>query len=321
MREFSFTNAWTWGVRFFSGAALGHATLLLGMGIALPLLLQIVLFGRPAAMIDSASPQAADLANSILLPLVTAAGYVLQTCSFFASWRLGAGRSETFGRALIFGLIAGVMVSFGFAIAVVAVGAIFGMISIPVALVAVLVVFVGLFAIAWTTFAALFAASVWLLFLTALTMGAYMGDMTFAATVVGGSGVVWTILVAASLVLLWLAARLSCTTMLMAERKSFNVIAAMRESWSLTWDDEWRITRYLAALGLVMALLLAGAIVLAGAGLAATLQAANQPGGDIGTAIVLLILSVPLAYLAVLVPAGIRRELQPVDTEAVEVFA
>ena len=316
MKEFRLWDAWRLGVGFFSGAALSHAILLLGIGVLLPVLFQVALFGQPLAVAD---PNNAATSDSDLAPIVTLVGYALQTVSFFASWRLGTARGSTLGGALLFGLVAGVMVCVGFGLAIFLAGTVFGLLSVSAAVVAVLVVFVALFAIAWTTFAALAAAAVWLLFLFALIIGARMGDMTFAATLVGGSGYVWTVLVAASLVLLWLAGRLSCTTMLMAERRSFNLVAAMRDSWSLTWEDEWRIMRYLMMLGVGLAVLITGAIFLVGAGLVGQLMGAT-PGSATAGAILLSILSIPLAYLAVLVPAGIHRELMPEDVGAAEVF-
>lgn len=320
MKEFNLWDAWSWGVRFFSGAALNHAILLLGVGVALPILLQILLFGRPLVMLNGAGALDGAAPGPEWVQLVTAAGYVLQTASFFASRRLGFGQGTSLSGALLYGLVVGAMVSIGVGFVLVVVGFVFGLITVPVALIAIVVAFVGLFAIAWTAYAAILAVLVCLLFLLALAFGAAMGNLTFAATIVGGSGAVWTFLVAASLVLLWLAARLSCTAVLMAERGSFHVFAAMRESWSLTWDDEWRITRYLGLLGLVAALLIGGAIALAGAGVVASLTSAGGQGSAMALVILLSALSVPLAYLAVLVPAGIYRELVPADAGAAEVF-
>ena len=319
MKEFSFTGAWASGIRFFSGAALGHAILLIGLGVLLPIVVQVLLFGRATVMMNAAAPGAAP--DRDMVQLVTIAGFVLQTGSFFASWRLGFARGETLGRALLFGLLAGLMVSAGLAVVLVVIGLAFAMITPLVAAAAVMIAFVGLFAIAWTVYAALFAVAVWLLFLVSLAVGAMAGDLTFAATVVGGSGFVWTFLIAASLVLLWLAGRLSCTAVLMAERRSFNVVGAMRESWALTWDDEWRIVRYLALLGLVMAVAMAGVMAAGGAGLVASVTRGSESMGGTVLGILLLALSIPLAYLSVLVPAGIYRELAPADVAAAEVFA
>ena len=320
MNEFSFGRAWTMGLGFFSGAALNHAMLLLGLGVLLPVALQLLLFGGPAGMTNPVSLDG-DGSSSPAVTLGRLAGFALQSVSFFASWRLGFGRGETLRGALVYGLLAGLMVSLGLGVALAAAAAVFGLISASLAAFAVLVVFVGLFAIAWTAFAALLAMAACAGFVLALAIGLMTGNLNLAATMFGGNGFTGSILVAAALVLLWLAGRLSCTTVLMAEWKSFNLLAAMRESWRLTWDDEWRIMRYLALAGLAMAIAMAAAIALAGAGLAATLRGASPPLGGIGAAILFTAVSMPLAYLSVLVPAGIYRELSPADVAAAEVFA
>ena len=315
MNEFSFGRAWTMGLGFFSGAALNHAILLLGLGVLLPVALQVLLFGGPAGMTNPV-----DGSSSPAVSLGRMAGFALQAGSFFASWRLGFGRGETLRGAVVYGLIAGLMVCLGSLLALIVLGVVFGLIAVPIVVIVILVAMLGILAVAWTAYAALFAVGVCLLFLLALAAGAVSGDLTLAATMVGGAGYVWTILIAAALLLLWVAGRLSCTTVLMAEWRSFNLFAAMRESWRLTWDDEWRIMRYLALVGLAMAIAMAVAIVAAGAGLAATLRGASPPSGGIGAAILFTVVSMPLAYLSVLVPAGIYRELAPADVAAAEVF-
>lgn len=319
MNEFSFVRAWSKGIGFVSAAPLNNALLLLGLGVLVPIALQLLLFGMPMSMMSPAvqtgmvAPAAAGIA--------TAAGFVLQSASFFACWRLGLGHGETLKGALGFGLLAGVMVSVGFAAVLIVLAGGLGLIAVPLAVIAVLVALVGILAVAWTAFAAFAAVMICIMFLFALAFGAAAGDMTLAATMVGGGGWVWTLLVAGSLVLLWLAARLSCTTVLMAERRSFNLVAAIRDSWSLTWDDEWRIVRYLGLLGLGLAFAVFFASVLAGAGVAATLGSVNERMSGIAPAILLPVLSIPFAYLSVLVPAGIYRELAPADVAAAEVFA
>jgi hypothetical protein len=318
MNEFSFRRAWAHGIRFFAGRAAGHAALLIGMGVLLPVLLNLVQMWTMGWGADAFAE--AEAANSGMGLIVTAAGFVLQTAGLFASWRLGLARGESLRGALLFGLVVGLMTSVGVGLALVAVGMVFSTITPLVAAAAVLVAFVGLFAIVWTAYSALFAVGTCLMFLFALAAGATIGDMTFAATVVGGSGFVWTLLVAASFVLVWLAARLSCTAVLMAERKSFNVWGAMRESWSLTWDDEWRIARYLALLGLVMALGLVAILVLARLAITSMMVGASMQAIALVSGTLLFILYIPLVYIAVMVPVGIYRALAPADVQAAEIF-
>lgn len=318
MNEFSFRRAWTHGLNFFAGRVIAHAIILIGMGVLAPVVLNVLLLWTSAAGADAAAADAAARSGAGLI--VTAAGFVLQTAALFASWRLGLVRGETLHASLLFGLLVGLMTSLGLGFALVVIGMMFGMITPVVAAAAVLFVFVVLFGIVWTAYSALFAVAVCLFFLLALATGAMVGDMTYAATIVGGSGFVWTLLVAASFVLLWLAARFSCTAVLLAERKSFNLWGAMRESWSLTWDDEWRITRYLALFGLVMAVGIAGVMTLAIMGLAATMIGASGQVTALVSGVLLFILYVPLVYLAAMVPVGIYRTLSPADVAAAEVF-
>jgi hypothetical protein len=318
MKEFSFREAWAHGLGFFSGRARAHAIILVGLGVALPVLLNVLLLGTAAWGGDATAVD--EAANSGIGLILTIVGFVLQTAAFFASWRLGLGRGETLAGALLYGLLVGVLGSLAAGLFLVAIGFVFAKITPLVAAAAVLVAFVPLFGLLWTAFSALLAALICMMFLLVLAVGARMGDMTYAATVVGGSGFVWTLLVAAAFVLLWLASRFSCTAVLMAERKSLNIWVAMRESWSLTWDDEWRITRYLALLGLVMAVGFAVISVLAPFAVARTLVTAN---GQVVIAVAgafLFMLYLPLVYLSVMVPAGIYRALSPADVARAEVF-
>ena len=251
---------------------------------------------------------------------MTVLGFVLQTAALFASWRLGLARTATLRGALLHGLVVGVAASLAFGLILLVIGFVFAKITALVAAVAVLAAFVALFGLVWTAYAAVFSVGICIMFLLALAVGARMGDMTFAATIVGGSGFVWTLLVAAAFVLLWLSSRFSCTAVLMAERKSLNVWAAMRESWSLTWEDEWRITRYLALLGLVVAVALVGVLVIVQLAVGATLVGASGQIVVAYGAALMFILYLPLAYLSVMVPVGIYRALSPADVARAEVF-
>ena len=148
-----------------------------------------------------------------------------------------------------------------------------------------------------------------------------MGNIGFAATLVGGSGLIAVVLLVMSAILLWLAARFSCTTSLMAERRSFNMIAAMRESWRLTLDEQWVIVRYLALIAFALALLLVGGAALAGVGVSAFVEGGALPEGEsVAGALIGMAVGLPLAFLSVMVPAGIYRELDQGAMTA-EVFA
>lgn len=316
MNPFSFRRAWAEGVGFFSGQAIRHAILLVGMGVLLPVALNAVLLWTTNWVGDMNGVGGAPSGGRLIF---SASALALQTAALFASWRLGLARGETLRGALVFGLLVGLMTTAGFGLALAAVGTIFGMITPFVAAAAVLVAFVALFGIVWTAYSATFAVAICLMFLLSLATGAVMGDMTFAATIVGGSGFVWTLLVAAAFVLLWLAARLSCTAVLMAERRSLNVWGAIRDSWSLTWEDEWRITRYLGLLGLVIAAAVLAMVVVVGIGLSRT-TGAGSPVFSLMSSAFWGLLYIPLIYLAAMVPVGIYRALAPADVAAAEVF-
>jgi hypothetical protein len=319
MNGFSFVRAWTKGLGFFSGAAVKHAILLLGVGVVAPVAIYLLLLGQPTALMNpDADPAAAPAPSAVLV--ASAAGWLLQAASFFAAWRVGLQRGATLGGALGFGLLAGLIVVLGFFAMLFVIG-LASTLAVPLLTLMSGLILIAFLTIFWTAFAAMFAVGVCLMFVIVLGIGAAGGDLTFAATVVGGGGWVWTVLVGASILILWLSARLSCTSILMAERRSFNLFAAMRDSWRLTWDDEWRIVRYLGLLGLAIALAAAAVIAAAGAGVAATLANGGQLAGGTLGAILLQVLAIPFAYLSVLVPAGIYRELAPADLAAVEVFA
>lgn len=312
-------NAWSWGVRFFAGRWLHHAILLIGIGILVPVALRLLVAGDVAMTGPAGAPgRSAGPAAGIAL----AAGYVLQLGSFFASWRLGFGRGETLGRALLFGMLAGLLVSVGFGLVLVLFAATFGLVGAPLAALLTLLWFMAFFAMILTALAALLGVGICLVLALAMAFGTATGNMGFAATLVGGSGFVVVLLIVLAGVMLWLAARFSCTVTLMAERRSFNLFAAMRESWSLTWDDEWRILRYLAILGLIVALLTVAVAAVAGAAFSAAFGGNPAPAAGIGGAVLQIGLSVPVAILTVLVPAGIHRELAGAPAAAsAEVFA
>jgi len=257
--------------------------------------------------------------------LVTALGLVLQTASYFASWRRGLCPNRSLGGAIGFGLLAGLMVALVFVALIAAATLAAGQIGAAGAWLLGILVFLIPLATAFAIFYTLFAAFVAIFLATALVLamifGTLMGDIGFAATLVGGSGLITVILLVMSAIMLWLAARFSCATSLMAERRSFNMIAAMRESWRLTLDEQWVIVRYLALIAFALALLLIGGAALAGLGVQGFVEGGVLPEGDsIAGTLIGIAVGLPLAFLSVLVPAGIYRELDQGAMTA-EVFA
>jgi hypothetical protein len=318
-------SAWSLGLRFIGPRLAGHFLILVGIGILAPFALQYAIAGDAGAMIGAAAPVGREaLAATLPLMAALAIGYVLQIGSYFASWRLGFGAGRPLAGAILYGLAAGLL-----AVAVIAVVAtpavsLAARLWTPGAvLLGALVALIPLSLVAalfYTTMAALAAAFAALLLFAAMAFGAASGQVGMAATLVGGRGDLVVVLVVMCGVLMWLAARLSCTAALMAERRSFNLLAAARDSWRLTWEEQWAILRYLALIGFALALTMLGAAVAAGGGATAFLQETSAPALQTGAVVVRLLVAVPLAFLSVMVPAGIYRELTRAEISA-DIFA
>jgi hypothetical protein len=327
MESFRFGRAWSLGYGLITRKAVYHALLLVGVGIVFPLALQFGVLGalvgtNPALTgIGGAGSGLGSSAGAVFLAVMVLS-YVLQTGSYFASWRVGLGRDAKLGGALLFGLPAGLLamavVALAFALAAVA----FRQLAIQPGLALILgivgavpILLVG--ALFYTLMSAMVAVAVALILLLLMIVGTATGNIGLAATTVGGSGAVAVALIGLSLVWLWLAARLSCTAAILAERRSFNLVAAIRESWQLTWEEQWGILRYLALIGLCIVMILFASIVAVGAGAGAIQHLGADPRQGSGILVLLgLIVAVPLAYLAVMVPGGIYRTLNTATDDA-----
>ncbi len=285
MNRISISEAWSYATGFFSGQAVQHAIVLIGVGIAAPLILQLLLGGGatmfdPAAMAEnSAGLVAAMGATGVLLGIVN---YVLQTGSYFASWRIGlTNGGEPVGAALGYGMIA----------------------SLPVLLLAVVVVL-------------LLGIIGFLFFGSALTTLASGGEPSSSALM--GIGVAFFLIAPLFLLfLVWLAARLCCTGPYMADQRSYNVLAALGASWRMTAASQWKIFAYFILLGvaLIVIFMILGMIV----GVSLLAGGAPGTGSMLGLIIGAILLSVPMAYLQVGVPAGLYRALG--GTNRSDVFA
>jgi hypothetical protein len=328
MDSFSMRSAWPLGFRLFGGRIGAHALILIGIGLALPLLLRFALASTLVAPPDPDSfefqAERGMTTGAIVVALV---GSVFQTGSYLASWRLGLDARASTAAAIGYGLVAGfaaVLAQFvagaALGLSVVALGALPGFAIL--AGLALLVPLLALAAIFYTTLVALLAVAVGLLLVLMILFGTAMGNAGFAATLFGGgSGLIVVALIVACGVALWLASRLSCAAALMAERGSFNLIAAARDSWALTDEDQWRIMAYLALIGLGIAVAIFVLALLAGVG-AANFFAPGSASQASATAFIVLGLAagVPVAILSVAIPAGIYRTLSR-SMEAVAVFA
>ena len=321
MNEFSAIRAWSLGVRFLAARPGQHAILLIGLGLIIPFAIQLTAqYALTGAILGRASPPPdAGLAYS-LIPLIAIA---FQAGACFASWRLGIGEGETLGSALRYGLIAGVIA----VVVAILLGALAGLAASQAGSPAI-GLFVLLFTLApivlmlalfGTMAAALIGAGVAAMMAIAMITSVATGNMGMAATMVGGSGFVVVLLLVLSVLMIWLAARFSCATAIMADAKSYNPISAARASWELTWDEQWRIMLYLAVLGIILLVLLVAGLAAIGAG-AATLQASTSVMAQGVGLVFLLGFALLMIFLAVMVPAGIYRQMIG-ERAPVEVFA
>jgi hypothetical protein len=319
-------GAWALGFRFFAHRQALHILILVGIGIGLPLLLQLALFGRALGMNPAfAARDQAAMAGGAVPPILLLLSYLLQLASFFMSWRLGFSLGRPAAGAILYGFLASLLAMAVFALvgtpALLGARASFssgvpfiGLLVALIPLAAVLAIFYTLPAAAMGTIAAI-------VLVLSMVFGAATGNVGMAATLVGGgSGAVVVLYLVLSMVLIWLASRFSCTTVLMADWKSYNVIAAMRESWRLTLEDQWAILRYLVLIAFVLALILFGISALVGMGAAAFMRGDIGPAGQVAAVVLGLAFGIPAAFLTVLLPAGIYRELTR-SSLAAEVFA
>jgi hypothetical protein len=270
MNRFSIGQAWSYATSFFAGQGANHAIALIGVGIAAPLVLQFAL-GGGAMMADPMSLAAGGglAAMGGLMMLISLVNYILQMGSYFTSWRIGfSNGAEPLGSALAFGLVAALPTF---------------LLLIAVVLVLVLIGFV------------VFGSA-----LAPLAMG--------GAPSAGSSAIMLLLMLLFFLFLIWLAARFCCTGPVMADRRTFNVLTGLGESWRMTAAAQWKILGYFILLGIAffVVFLILGMVV----GVSMFAGGGVPSGGSILAIIVgALLLSIPIAYLQVGVPAGIYRAL------------
>lgn len=323
MNQFSLGNAWSKGVSFFSSQALNHAIVLIGLGVLVPTVVQYAIAGgvtgmmNPAMMGGGGLGAFSALGGAALIAMIIS--YVVQLGSYFGSWRLGFGEGETLGGAIGYGLICGVLVIVAF-VAVFIVGGLVLQASPVLGGIVMALLLLPLVAALYTVWAALIAIVMIIVMLLVLAFGASMGNVNPAAQFTGGGALAVLIILALLAVLLWLSARFSCATPIMADRRTFNLMTGLSESWRLTAANQWRIVGYLSLLSVVLMVLFFVLAMIVGAGMAQSFQGGAVPQVGIGMVIGGLVVGIPLAYLTVLVPAGIYRELGGGETSA-KVFA
>ena len=325
MDTFSLGGAWSAGYRFFAPRLSLHLTILIVFGIAIPVAVQIFLVGQGPAL-DEPLPGRGTMAPAPgpLMGIIQLAAYILQLASYFTSWRLGFAPGQRLGGAILFGVLAGLLAMGVFALvgtpAVLIIGASVSS-GIPfLGLLIGLTMLVFVMAIFYTLPAAVLATIAAIILSLSMLLSAVTGNVGLAATVIGGgSGAVVVMFLVLSVILLWLTTRLSCTTSVMADWKSYNLVAAIRESWRLTLEDQWAIMRYLLLIAFVLAALIVGIFLIAGMGAAAFLRSGATPPMQ-GMMAIWALIAIPFILLTVLVPAGIYRDLTR-STRAAEIFA
>lgn len=274
MNRISISQAWSHATSFFAGQGVNHAVVLIGLGVVAPLVMQFAL-GGGTAMADPASFASGGgmAALGALAFLIGVANYILQTGSYFASWRIGlTNGGEPLGSAIGYGLIA----------------------ALPVLLLGIIMVVVlGL--LAFLAFGSALAPML-------------MGGQPSQAAVASSGLLLLALMPIAFLFFLWLAARFCCMGPVMADSRSFNVLVGLGESWRMTAASQWKIMGYFVLLGIALLAVLmvlgmfVGVSMFAGGGAP---SAESMIGIMAGT----LLLSIPMAYLQVGVPAGIYRAL------------
>src|SRR3546814_17698210 len=82
-------------------------------------------------------------------------------------------------------------------------------------------------------------------------MSAANGQGNPASLAAAGAGVLLFIPIFL-LLLVWLAARFCCTGPVMADRRSYNVLSALGESWRMTSASQWKLAAYFILIAIVL---------------------------------------------------------------------
>jgi hypothetical protein len=275
MNKISISQAWAYATSFFNGQHPNHAIALIGVGVVGPLLLNLLLGGGAMTMDPAtlASNPGAVAAMGGGLLLSGFLGFILQSGSYYASWRMGLmPGQESVGSALSYGLVA----------------------ALPV-----LLVTIGFILVIGIVLGIVFGASILPLIASG---GAPSGDAMAGAGLMVVLGVPITLLL-----LLWLAARLCCMGPVMAQARSYNPLTAIAESWRMTAASQWKLMGYFVLLAVVIFILFMIVGMVAGVSM---LAGGTASGAGMGAAIIMgVLMGVPMAYLYVAVPAGIYRAL------------
>jgi hypothetical protein len=322
MDRFSIRGAFSLGLRFIAERWLAHCLILIGLGILVSFGLQYALVGGPVETMRPGSLAAIRTGTTVEMPiyiLTAVLACTLQVGSYLASLRFGLARQASPGGALGFGLAVGIIAVIVLALALLIIWLTARPLvtedTLLLAVAAFLLPLLVVYALFFVGQALLIAAIVIQLVVFLLGYGALMGAPDLAATFFFGSGSIVVLMLVLGGLLFWLAARLSCTTALMAERGSLNLFAAIRDSWRLTWEDQGAITLYFAMVGFIPALLLVAASIATGGSIGNIAQEAGVSG-----TVIRALITIPFAFFSVILPAGVYRQLKGTDESDAAVF-
>ena len=315
MDGFSIREAWSYGVRFVSEGTGIHFLILVLIGIAGPLAVQYAMIGMSvdaAASPMNSGAMMMGAAGAPIFILALALGHILQAGSYFAALRFGFSRGGSPVAAIAWGLAAGLIVTLvvaaGYLVAIFGAQAIASPGTFIFAIIILMLPLVVVYSMFFISQAAMAAASIILGLVFALIvsgLGAMSGD-----SLSNGGFLTVIIMLVMSALLFWLSARFSCVTPLMAERENLNVFAAIGESWRMTAEEQGPITRYLMVVGFGVAIIVIGISLAVGASTGAFQQGRPALGLDTtGELVLRFVFGIPIAFLSVMLPAGIYRRL------------
>lgn len=316
MNRFSIGQAWSHATGFFSGHAANHAIALIGVGIVIPLALQWIIVGNPMAnalnpaMMADPSMMAGMGMGILFMSLLS---YVLQFGSYFTSWRLGLGSSAgDLTGGLRFGMIAA-LVLVGILLGTLIVAGLLAYAISPWVAFPFILLLLLCFVIMYPALFGFLA----ILFLLIGVFGSYA--LSSMAPMMGGGaggGIGILMMVLVGLLMLWLAARLCCTAPSMADRDEYLPFEAMKRSWAMTSEGQWRIAGYFLLIGAVILVVAVILALIVGSAFQSMVMGGGIPG--FGTVILMTVLiSIPMAYFTVAIPAGIYRSLGQADVSQV----
>lgn len=322
MDDFTYRGAWAHGFRFVARGTVVHFLILVLIGIAAPLGVQYALAGAPIDAASSPMTSGLSMMQTLGAPVILLAialVHILQAGSYFAALRFGfagaGGPVGAIGFGLVAGFIATLIIAAGYLVAIFGARAISGPETVEVAVFVLLFPLILVYSLFFISQAIMAAATIIATLLFLFVYGAIQGYPELAAMAFGGSGAITVIMLVLSGLLFWLAARFSCVTAVMARGGNLNVFAAIGESWRMTSDEQGSITGYLALVGFAIGVTVIGVSLAVGFGTGGLMRGGNLGVDGTGELVLRVLFGIPLAFLSVMLPAGIYRQLSGGEEE------